>query len=60
MDVGLIGVHFQDEGRAEGDATVFVEMVPWNSKMSWEVAPWGAWTVGEGGQKALLTALILS
>lgn len=31
-DVGLIGVHFNGQ---------FVELVPWNGSVSWDVAPWG-------------------
>jgi tocopherol cyclase len=31
-DVGLIGVHFRGQ---------FVELVPWNGSVSWDVAPWG-------------------
>lgn len=36
-DVGLIGIHWQ--GR-------FIELVPWNSEVSWEIDPWGRWKVG--------------
>lgn len=35
-DVGLIGVHFNGQ---------FVELVPWSGSVSWDVAPWGRWTV---------------
>ncbi len=31
-DVGLIGVHFRGQ---------FVELVPWNGAVTWDVAPWG-------------------
>ena len=34
--VGLIGIHYQGE---------FYEFAPWNSKISWNVAPWGNWQV---------------
>lgn len=34
-DVGLIGVHLPG-----GE---FVEMVPWNSELEWDVDPWGRW-----------------
>lgn len=30
--MGLIGVHFRGQ---------FVELVPWNGSVSWDVAPWG-------------------
>lgn len=36
-DVGLIGVHLEN-----GD---FVEMVPWNSDLKWDVDPWGRWRI---------------
>ncbi|KAK9835048.1 hypothetical protein WJX81_007145 [Elliptochloris bilobata] len=35
-DVGLIGIHWR--GR-------FIELVPWNGSVSWEVAPWGSWRI---------------
>ena len=35
-DVGLIGIHWQGK---------FIELVPWNSAVSWEIAPWGQWKV---------------
>ena len=35
-DVGLVGIHWQ--GR-------FIELVPWNAEVSWEVDPWGRWKV---------------
>ena len=31
-DVGLIGVHFRGH---------FIELVPWNGSVEWDVAPWG-------------------
>jgi hypothetical protein len=37
VDVGIAGVHFKGE---------FIELVPWNASMSWEVEPWGSWKVG--------------
>ncbi|GLC34906.1 hypothetical protein PLESTF_000216600 [Pleodorina starrii] len=36
-DVGLIGVHLQG-----GE---FVELVPWNSDLEWDVDPWGRWWI---------------
>jgi hypothetical protein len=33
-DVGLIGVSW--EGR-------FIELVPWNAELEWDVDPWGRW-----------------
>lgn len=33
-DAGIIGIHYKG---------TFIEMVPWNSRMSWEVEPWGLW-----------------
>ncbi|KXZ53182.1 hypothetical protein GPECTOR_7g1074 [Gonium pectorale] len=36
-DVGLIGVHLPG-----GE---FVEMVPWNSELEWDVDPWGRWWI---------------
>lgn len=36
----------------------FIELVPWNSELWWEVAPWGKWWVrgrrkgGKGGEEA--------
>ena len=35
-DVGLIGIHWQGK---------FIELVPWNAEVSWEIAPWGQWKV---------------
>ncbi len=35
-DVGLIGVHLPDGGP-------FIELVPWNGDVEWEVEPWGKW-----------------
>jgi hypothetical protein len=35
-DVGLIGIHWQGK---------FIELVPWTSAVSWEIAPWGQWRV---------------
>lgn len=31
-EVGLIGIHY---------GGTFVELVPWNGSVSWDVAPWG-------------------
>lgn len=36
VDVGLIGIHFENE---------FIECVPWNAAMAWQVDPWGSWKV---------------
>eukprot|EP00798_Chlamydomonas_sp_ICE-L_P022637 gene22636-29781_t len=35
-DVGMIGIHYN------GD---FIELVPWTGDVSWDVAPWGKWTI---------------
>ena len=35
-DVGLIGVHWQGQ---------FIELVPWQGTLMWEVAPWGHWRI---------------
>ena len=35
-DVGLIGVHWQGQ---------FIELVPWQGTLLWEVAPWGHWRI---------------
>lgn len=32
--VAMIGIHYQGE---------FYEFVPWNSKVGWEIYPWGSW-----------------
>ncbi len=32
--VAMIGIHYQGQ---------FFEFVPWNSKVSWEIHPWGIW-----------------
>jgi tocopherol cyclase len=34
--VGLVGIHYQGQ---------FYEFVPWNSKISWQVLPWGSWQI---------------
>ena len=34
--VGLVGIHYQNK---------FYEFVPWNSKISWRVKPWGEWQI---------------
>jgi len=34
--VGMVGIHYQGK---------FYEFVPWNSKVSWQVFPWGSWQV---------------
>lgn len=31
-DVGLIGIHHQG---------LFIELVPWNGSIQWDIAPWG-------------------
>eukprot|EP00967_Tisochrysis_lutea_P028158 scaffold32747_cov21-Tisochrysis_lutea.AAC.1 len=33
-DVGLIGVTYNSE---------WIELVPWNSELEWDVDPWGRW-----------------
>lgn len=33
-DVGLIGIHWKGE---------FIELVPWNASVNWDVQPWGTW-----------------
>ncbi|MGB2924258.1 MAG: tocopherol cyclase family protein [Limnothrix sp.] len=33
-EVALIGIHHRD---------VFYEFAPWNSKINWQIAPWGSW-----------------
>ena len=45
-DVGLIGIHWQGK---------FIELVPWNAEVSWEVEPWGRWKVSNSDH--LLTHL---
>lgn len=35
-EVGIIGIHWKGE---------FIELVPWNAGMEWEVEPWGSWKV---------------
>ncbi|QDZ18025.1 tocopherol cyclase [Chloropicon primus] len=35
-DVALIGIHHK--GR-------FIEIVPWNGEVSWNVSPWGSWVI---------------
>ncbi|DBA67375.1 TPA: hypothetical protein ACH3X2_001667 [Trebouxia sp. C0005] len=40
-DVGLIGIHWQGK---------FIELVPWNSTVSWEIAPWGQWKAWAKGE----------
>jgi tocopherol cyclase len=34
--VGMVGIHYQGQ---------FYEFVPWNSKISWQVKPWGSWQI---------------
>ncbi|MDX2256217.1 MAG: tocopherol cyclase family protein [Pseudanabaenaceae cyanobacterium bins.39] len=34
--VGMVGVHHRGQ---------FYEFVPWNSRISWQVMPWGCWSV---------------
>lgn len=34
--VGMVGIHYQNQ---------FYEFVPWNSKISWQVLPWGSWQI---------------
>ena len=33
-DVGLIGVTYNEE---------WIELVPWNAELEWDVDPWGRW-----------------
>jgi tocopherol cyclase len=33
-EVAMIGIHYRD---------TFYEFVPWNSKISWQIQPWGEW-----------------
>jgi tocopherol cyclase len=33
-EVAMIGIHYRDK---------FYEFVPWNSQISWQIQPWGAW-----------------
>ncbi|DBB03967.1 TPA: hypothetical protein ACH3X1_013035 [Trebouxia sp. C0004] len=40
-DVGLIGIHWQGK---------FIELVPWNAAVSWEIAPWGHWKAWAKGE----------
>lgn len=40
-DVGLIGIHWQGK---------FIELVPWNAAVSWEIAPWGQWKARAKGE----------
>ena len=35
-DVGLIGIHWKGE---------FIELVPWNASVNWDIHPWGSWKV---------------
>ena len=28
----------------------FLELVPWNGEISWEVAPWGSWHISARGK----------
>ncbi|CAL5225421.1 g8236 [Coccomyxa viridis] len=35
-DVGMIGIHWHGQ---------FIEMVPWNGEVQWDVEPWGSWRV---------------
>ncbi|MEM9219789.1 MAG: tocopherol cyclase family protein [Cyanobacteria bacterium P01_F01_bin.150] len=32
--VGMVGIHYQGQ---------FYEFVPWNGRVSWQIAPWGRW-----------------
>ena len=42
VDAGIIGVHYKD---------MFIECLPWNAKMEWEVQPWGSWRMsGSSGE----------
>ncbi|MBW4463876.1 MAG: tocopherol cyclase family protein [Pegethrix bostrychoides GSE-TBD4-15B] len=34
--VAMVGIHWQGE---------FYEFVPWNSRVSWQIQPWGSWQV---------------
>ncbi|GFR52594.1 hypothetical protein Agub_g15190, partial [Astrephomene gubernaculifera] len=40
-DVGLLGLHLPPH--LAGGGGEFVELVPWNSELEWEVSPWGSW-----------------
>lgn len=35
-EVALIGIHYQGK---------FYEFAPWNSQVSWQIEPWGKWTM---------------
>ncbi|EIE26754.1 tocopherol cyclase [Coccomyxa subellipsoidea C-169] len=35
-DVGMVGIHWKGQ---------FIEMVPWNGDVQWEVEPWGRWRI---------------
>ncbi len=56
-DVGLIGVHvptalLPDAPAGTGaDAFTFIELVPWNGVVEWDVTPWGDWQMtGRNGR----------
>ncbi|KAK9841356.1 hypothetical protein WJX74_004431 [Apatococcus lobatus] len=40
-NVGLIGVHWKGK---------FLELVPWNGEIKWEVSPWGSWHISARGK----------
>ncbi|CAL8467097.1 g6633 [Coccomyxa elongata] len=48
-DVGMVGIHWRGQ---------FIEMVPWNGDVQWEVDPWGRWRVyaKNGHYEALVEA----
>ncbi|CAK0735183.1 hypothetical protein CVIRNUC_000540 [Coccomyxa viridis] len=35
-DVGMVGIHWRGQ---------FIELVPWNGEVQWDVEPWGSWRV---------------
>uniref|UniRef100_A0A7S3VSV1 Tocopherol cyclase n=1 Tax=Dunaliella tertiolecta TaxID=3047 RepID=A0A7S3VSV1_DUNTE len=41
-DVGLIGVTYNSE---------WIELVPWNSELEWDVDPWGRWYIKAANDK---------
>jgi len=70
-DVALIGIHIPHAlmrgggggGGGGGDSltdgeSLFLELVPWNGVVTWEVSPWGAWMLRgrSADYEAVLTA----
>lgn len=41
-DVGMIGIHYRGE---------FIELVPWEGPVTWEVEPWGRWRIQAANAK---------